>query len=158
MRLKNYSKHLLKPTLLCAVLSIAQTSPLLNISPPAQLVIKKGGTARVKVTASLNEGFHLNSNTPPEDYLIPLSLKWVPGSVEAGDVIYPKAQQLKVPFDPKPLSVLTGKFEITTTFKTSATATVGPSTVTGKLRYQACNDKSCFPPKTLEVKLPVEVQ
>ena len=28
----------------------------------------------------------------------------------------------------------------------------------GKLRYQACNNKACFPPKTVEVKLPVQVQ
>jgi Disulphide bond corrector protein DsbC len=158
MQLKNYSKHLLKPTLLCALLAIGQTSPQLSVTPPDQLVIKRGATAAVKVTATLNEGFHLNSHTPPEDYLIPLSLKWAPGSVEAADVVYPPAQPLKVPFDPKPLSVLTGKFEITTKFKTAAGAAVGPSTITGKLRYQACNDKACFPPKTLEVKLPVEVQ
>jgi hypothetical protein len=158
MQLKNYSKHLLKPTLLCAILAIAQTNPQLSITPPDQLIIKRGATATVKVTATLSEGFHLNSHTPPEDYLIPLSLKWAPGAVEAADVVYPPPQALKVPFDPKPLSVLTGKFEIATKFKTAAGAAVGPSAVTGKLRYQACNDKSCFPPKTLEVKLPVEVQ
>jgi hypothetical protein len=77
----------------------------LAVTPPEQLVIKRGATAAVKVTATLNEGFHLNSHTPPEDYLIPLSLKWAPGSVEAADVVYPPAQQLKLPFDPKPLSV-----------------------------------------------------
>jgi hypothetical protein len=158
MQLKDYSKHLLKLTLPCALLAVAQTSPQLNITPPEQLTIKQGATATVKVTATLNEGFHLNSHTPPEEYLIPLTLKWAPGSVEAVDVVYPAPQSLKVPFDPKPLSVLTGKFEITTKFKTAAGATTGPGTIVGKLRYQACNDKSCFPPKTLEVKLPVEVR
>ena len=75
-----------------------------------------------------------------------------------GEVAYPKPQMVKVPFQEKPLSVLTGKFELSTQFKVPADASVGPATVTGKLRYQACNDKSCFPPKTLEVKVPVEVQ
>jgi hypothetical protein len=28
----------------------------------------------------------------------------------------------------------------------------------GKLRYQASNNSMCFPPKTVDVKLPVEVQ
>ncbi len=110
----------------------------------------------VKVVAFLSDGFHLNSHTPAEDYLIPLSLKWTAGALEAGEITYPKAQMVKVPFQAKPLSALTGKFEIVTQFK--AGATVGPSTVMGKLRYQACNDKSCFPPKTVDVKVPVEVQ
>jgi len=32
------------------------------------------------------------------------------------------------------------------------------SILPGKLRYQACNNTMCFPPKTVDVKLPVEVQ
>jgi len=34
---------------------------------------------------------------------------------------------------------------------------VGPAVMTGKLRYQACNDRMCLAPKTLDVSLPVEV-
>jgi hypothetical protein len=158
MRLKNYSRHLLKLTLPCAFFLAAQSSPQLAVTPPEQVTVKRGSAATVKVTAALSDGFHLNSHTPAEDYLIPLSLKWAPGAVEAGDIVYPKPQMLKVPFSEKPLSVLTGKFEITTQFKAAASAAPGPATVTGKLRYQACNDKSCFPPKTLDVKVPVEVQ
>lgn len=120
--------------------------------------MKRGVTANVKVTATLSDGFHLNSHTPAEDFLIPLTLKWVAGPVEQGEVAYPKPQMVKVPFQEKPLSVLTGKFELVTPFKIPANASVGLVTVTGKLRYQACNDKSCFPPKTLDVKVPVEVQ
>jgi hypothetical protein len=167
MRLKNYLKRpLSKPRLLLSTLlalapieaTLWAQSPQLAVTPPEQVTVKRGGSATVKVSATLSEGFHLNSHTPAEDYLIPLTLKWAPGSVEAADVIYPKAQMVKVPFQEKPLSALTGKFEITTQFKAPATAALGPSTVIGKLRYQACNDKACFPPKTLDVKLPVEVQ
>jgi hypothetical protein len=131
----------------------------LAVTPPEQITVKRGATANVKVTATLSDGFHLNSHTPAESFLIPLTLKWAADpSVEAGEVAYPKPQMVKVPFQEKPLSVLTGKFELVTSFKVPAGASVGPVTVTGKLRYQACNDKSCFPPKTLDVKVPVEVQ
>jgi len=128
------------------------------VTPPEQITVKRGATATVKVTATLSDGFHLNSHTPAENFLIPLTLKWTPGSVEAGEVVYPKPQMVKVPFQEKPLSVLTGKFELDTPFKAPANASVGPMIVIGKLRYQACNDKSCFPPKTVDVKVPVEVQ
>ncbi len=159
MPLKNYSKHLLRLTLPgCIFLLSAQTSPQLAVTPPEQITVKRGATATVKVTATLSDGFHLNSHTPAEDFLIPLTLKWAAGPVEAGEVTYPKPQTVKVPFQEKPLSVLTGKFELATQFKVPAGASPGPVIVTGKLRYQACNDKSCFPPKTLDVKVPVEVQ
>jgi Thiol:disulfide interchange protein DsbD, N-terminal len=159
MRLKNYSKHLLQLLLpSCIFLLSAQTSPQLAVTPPEQITVKRGATATVKVTATLSDGFHLNSHTPAEDFLIPLTLKWALGAVVPGEVAYPKPQMVKVPFQEKPLSVLTGKFELSTPFKVPADAPVGPTTVTGKLRYQACNDKSCFPPKTLDVKVPVEVQ
>ena len=52
----------------------------------------------VKLTATLNAGFHLNSHTPTEDYLIPLTLKWE-GPLEAVDVVYPKPQMEKYSFD-----------------------------------------------------------
>jgi uncharacterized protein len=136
----------------------AQSSPTLNVMPPDQVTAKRGSTVTVKVSAGLSDGFHLNSNTPQESYLIPLTLKWTDGALVSPEVHYPAPQMLKVPFSEKPLSVLTGKFEITTKFKVPPTAPEGPSTIAGKLRYQACNDKSCFAPKTLDVKIPVEVK
>jgi len=119
---------------------------------------KRGSMAQVRLHVLLKPGFHVNSNTPSEDYLIPLKLTWTPAPLDSPMVSYPKPQMEKYSFSDKPISVFTGDFELNTTFKVPANATVGASVVTGKLRYQACNDKSCFPPKTLEVKLPVQVQ
>ncbi|MGH9718619.1 MAG: protein-disulfide reductase DsbD domain-containing protein, partial [Bryobacteraceae bacterium] len=48
-------------------------------------------------------------------------------------------------------------FEVTTKFRVPATAMSGPGQIAGKLRYQACNDKVCLPPKTIDVKVPVVV-
>jgi hypothetical protein len=35
---------------------------------------------------------------------------------------------------------------------------VGPGAAVGQLKYQACNDKMCFQPKTIEVTVPYAVQ
>ena len=136
----------------------AQNSPVLTVTPPAQTVVKRGATVDLKLAASLNEGFHANSNTPAESYLIPLKLTWTPGPLQVVSVQYPKPHVQKYEFSEKLLSVVTGKFEITTRFKAPANASAAPAVMTGKLRYQACNDKACFPPKTVDVKLPVEIQ
>ena len=128
------------------------------LTAPDLLVIKKGQTASAKITATLNEGIHANSHTPSEPNLIPLSLTWNTGPLEAVSTVYPKASMEKYAFSPTPISVVTGAFTITTKFKTAPKAEAGHETVVGKLRYQACNNNACFPPKTVEVKLPVTIQ
>lgn len=131
---------------------------MLGVKPPALLVIKKGATATVKLAATLNEGFHTNSHTPSEPNLIPLTLTWQPGPLEAVSTVYPVPQLEKYSFSPTPISVVSGAFALSTKFKVSAKAEPGAATMVGKLRYQACNNESCFPPKTVEVKLPVTIK
>jgi hypothetical protein len=156
MALRNYWKLLSATTaLLLTNLALAQT-PALTLKPPVGVVVKKGATIDVKLSATLNEGFHLNSHTPTEDYLIPLTLKWE-GPLEEVDTVYPKPQMEKYSFDDKPLSVLTGQFPLVTKFKAPASAAPGPVTLNGKVRYQACNNTMCFAPKTVPVTLTVQV-
>jgi Disulphide bond corrector protein DsbC len=131
---------------------------ILSVEPPQAVPAKRGATAVARLKVSLQSGYHVNSNTPSDEYLIPLKLTWTPGPLESPSVSYPKPQMEKYEFSDKPLSVLTGNFELNTTFKVPANAPVGPSVMAGKLRYQACNNKACFPPKTADVKLPVQVQ
>jgi len=30
--------------------------------------------------------------------------------------------------------------------------------INGKLRYQACNEKECLQPKTLDVQIPIDIE
>ena len=62
-------------------------------------------------------------------------------------MVFPKPQMEKYEFSDKPLSVFTGDFDLTAKFKVPAAASQGPGIMLGKLRYQACNNNSCFPPK-----------
>jgi len=120
---------------------------------------KRGAAVQAKIPLVVDAGFHVNSNAPNEEYLIPLKLTWkATGALEAGQVVYPKPVQEKYEFSEKPLSVFTGKFEVTANFKVAANAPAGPGVAAGQLRYQACNDKACFPPKTIEVSVPYSVQ
>jgi hypothetical protein len=141
--------------LVSSPLSFAQSNQL-SVAPPDKITAKSGSTAQVKLSAQVRAGFHVNSNTPNEDFLIPLKLTWS-GVLETAEIVYPKPQSEKYPFSEKPLSVYTGDFEILTRFKVPAAAASGPGVVSGKLRYQACNDRMCFPPKTVDISLPIEV-
>lgn len=144
--------------LLCLPL-LAQSSGHLKLGELPKVAGKRGAAVQATIPLAVDPGFHVNSNAPNEQYLIPLKLTWKStGALEAGAIVYPKPLQEKYEFSEKPLSVFTGKFGVIANFKVAANAPAGPGVAAGLLRYQACNDKMCFPPKNIEISLPYSVQ
>jgi hypothetical protein len=142
-----------------STLAFAQTpqTNVLTYTPPKTVTAKAGGTAEAALSLKLDANYHVNSNTPSNPYLIPLRLTWNPGPLETVEVVFPTPRTEKFGFSETPLSVFTGDFEIVTRFKVASTAALGSGTLTGKLHYQACNDRTCLSPKTIEVTLPIEI-
>ena len=130
---------------------------VLSVAPLRKVTVPAKGTADASVSVQLRDGYHVNSNMPSDDYFIPLRLTWNPGPVEAVSVTFPKPQMEKLAFSEKPVSIFTGNFEVVTKFKAAHGAAPGQNVVTGKLRFQACNDRMCLPPRTVDLSLPVEV-
>lgn len=122
------------------------------------MTIHRGGEADFTLKADLQPGFHVNSNMPGDDYLIPIKLTWNKEPLEAGPVMYPKPQMETLSFSANPISVYTGTFEIGTHFKAPPTAMPGMAFMNGKLRYQACNNKECLPPRTVDVHVTLDIQ
>jgi hypothetical protein len=146
--------------LLCLPSLWAQSSTgYLTVGTTSKVVGSRNASVQAKIPVSVQTGFHVNSNKPSEEYLIPLKLTWTStGSLEAGEVVYPKPSQEKYEFAEKPLSVLTGTFELVANFKVAGHASAGPGAAAGKLRYQACNNRACFPPKTVDVTVSYQIQ
>jgi hypothetical protein len=136
----------------------AQTSPTLTVASVPTVKVRKGSVAAVTLKAMLPPGFHANSNTPSDEYLIPLVLKWTGGPLAVDGITYPKGSLEKYSFSPKPLSVVTGEFSISTKFKVPGDAPNGPAAQNGTLRYQACNDHMCFAPKSVPVSVTLEIE
>ena len=112
-----------------------------------------------KIPVTVKQGYHVNSNKPADEYLIPLKVTWKStGALEGGEIVYPKPSLEKYPFSETPLSVYTGSFDLTAHFKVSDKAAAGPGVAVGQLRYQACDDKACYPPKNVEFNLSYQVQ
>jgi hypothetical protein len=135
----------------------AQTSALLTAAPLQKVTARRGATVEARVVLQLRSGYHANSNTPNEDYLIPMRLKWEPGALAAGEIVFPKPESRKYAFSSKPVSVFSGEFQVTTKFKVEPNAAAGPGVAIGKLRYQACSEDTCYRPATLEIRLPYEI-
>lgn len=112
----------------------------------------------MRLKAELKPGYHVNSNSPNDEFLIPLKLTWPKEPLDPEQVAYPKPQMEKFDFSEKPVSLFSGNFEIVTRFKAPASATPGLAVIAGKLRYQACNSKECLPPRTMDVRFTADIQ
>jgi hypothetical protein len=97
------------------------------------------------------DGFHVNSHTPKSEMLIATTLTLQPADgVKEGKLEYPAGQPYAFPFDPSDkLDVYAGEFMV----KLPVVATAGEHTVVGSLKYQACDNSSCYPPMTVPVKV-----
>jgi len=160
MRLNSFCRAALLLSLLITTAGLAQNNGYLTIGEPSKVAGKRNATVQSKIPVSVKEGYHVNSNTPSEEYLIPLKLTWTAtGALEGGTVTYPKPLQEKFDFsEGKPISVYMGNFELVANFKVAASAPAGPGIAAGKLKYQACSNKACYPPKTIDVNVPYQVQ
>ena len=60
---------------------------------------KRNAALQVKIPLVVKDGYHVNSNQPSEEYLIPLKLTWTEmGALEGGTVTYPKPALEKYEF------------------------------------------------------------
>ncbi len=126
-----------------------------SIATPQTLAIKRGDTATQDLRVALKSGFHVNSDKPKDEFLIPLKLTWT-GPLLTKKIVYPKPEEVKVGNDV--LNVFTGDFDIRTEFAAPAQVQAGMVLMEGKLHYQACDNQSCKRPATATVRLPVTIQ
>jgi thiol:disulfide interchange protein DsbD len=129
-----------------------------NVGAPEKLVGKRDQVVTADFVIQVKSGYHVNSNTPADEYLIPLKFTWNEDVVKVQEVVYPKPKMEKFDFSTKPVSVFDGDFKTQAKFKINPTAPQGLTHLNGKLRYQACNDRMCLPPRTLDVKIPLEIR
>jgi hypothetical protein len=120
---------------------------------PEQVSVPAGKASAVALHFRVAQGFHINSHTPKEDYLIPTTFSIPADSdVQLASATYPAGTEFTLPLDPTTkLSVYTGEFEI----QARIVAQHGNHLVQASLRYQACDNSVCLPPKTIAVPIDV---
>src|SRR5688500_33302 len=92
------------PMLVLATLP-AQISNVLTVDAP-KLLAKRNQIATAEIAVQLRSGFHVNSNTPADPYLIPLKFTWIDTpNLQPVEVVFPKPHMEKYEFSEKPLSV-----------------------------------------------------
>jgi hypothetical protein len=108
-------------------------------------------TQTVELRFRVDPGFHINSHTPKDELLIPTELKLDSANgVNVQGEQYPKGSAFRLTVGAgETLDVYQGEFRVSVRL----TAGQGASLLTGSLRYQACDNAACFPPRTLPIRV-----
>jgi thiol:disulfide interchange protein DsbD len=142
-------------TLLTAVSAFAQIdfSGGVDAGPKVTLAgavhERTGDDVKGVVTATILPGWHINSAKPLDEFAIATELTLDAENVAAQ---YPQHQLKAFAFSSgKQLAVYEGEIQIPFTAKLKSGATA----IAASLRYQACNDNVCLPPKTASASISV---
>lgn len=122
--------------------------------------VEGGKPQVVELRFRVEPGFHINSHAPKDELLIPTVLKLDSASgVKVAGEEYQKGSAFRLSVGSaagsgETLDVYQGEFRVSV----RVVAPKGASTLTGLLRYQACDNAACFPPKTLPVSVAVTAE
>lgn len=120
--------------------------------------IYPGTEFKIAVKVDVQETWHINSDKPKEDFLIPtdLTLSDLNG-FQLTKEVYPEAKEYTFSFSETPLSVLEGEFFIGALIKVDTSVIPGKYRLVINLDYQACNNQSCLAPTSVSDTLEIEI-
>jgi len=121
--------------------------------------VKKGRLTQAVILVEIPAGLHLQANKPLDKFLVPTKLDVeAPREWKVGTVSYPRPVIRQLKFSKTPVAVYEGKVLLRFNVTVPANYAGGSADIKGKLRFQACNDDSCFPPITREVKMWLNIE
>jgi len=117
-----------------------------------------GGTCRIAVVLQTEPGWHINANPVRPSFLIPttVTLRSKHGTQLAG-LVYPDPDRLTVQGIDEPVLVYEGRTILYGRLRVPTEAASQVEELHFEVRYQACNDRICEPPKTLSLEAQVPV-
>jgi hypothetical protein len=160
-----------KILLLSFVNALLIASPPLSSAQPEQQVVeargfvsrdavRPGETFKVAVILKVQAGYHINDNSPLDEFMIPTILAVADHpDFEVVEVYYPRGRRARFSYSEAELVVYEGEAVLGALVKAKPDLAAGPRVLKCALSYQACNNESCLPPKEIafEVAVPVAV-
>jgi Disulphide bond corrector protein DsbC len=133
--------------------------PSVKMAPAPLATVVQGKPSTVPLIFRVANGYHINSNQPRSEFLIPTVLKVeATTDIVIGKITYPEGQDMSFAFDPtEKLSVYSGDFGIDVLVRPMHSAQTGKYVLRGTLKYQACDNASCYPPRQLPVSFEVKI-
>jgi thioredoxin:protein disulfide reductase len=120
--------------------------------------VRPGGVVRAVIKLAIEPSWHVNSNQPLEDFLIPTTVELTPGTpATLRRAYFPAPETVKLTFSEKPMAVYSGTIRVGIEVEVAADAPAGPLALAGVVVSQACNDEMCLPPAEATFSIPIAV-
>lgn len=119
--------------------------------------VQAGKEFEIKFQIKIQNGWHINSNKPLDEFLIASKVSIKDKNFELVKVDYPKAKEIKLEISDKPVSVFDGTENFKITLRTKNDLTAGEYKLPIYFYYQGCNNESCMPPNEVSTEVLVKV-
>src|SRR6476469_8433764 len=138
---------------------LERTKTWVSMAPAALTNMGRGSSGMVQLQFRVASGFHINSNQPKQEYLKKTELKLdAPTDIAVVKVKYPAGEDRSFSFDPsEKLNVYSGDFAVDVTVRPLKTVLPAKYAVHGTLKYQACDNAACYPPKQMPISFEIKV-
>ena len=142
-----------------SILTSKTNPPRVTAAAVAPVTVTAGKESRVEMQFTVGRGYHVNSNKPKSELLIPTKVSLNPPTdILISSITYPEGKDLSFPFAPdEKLNVYTGNITVSALVRADKTTPPGRYRVHGQLKYQACDDRACYPPAQVPVAFDVKV-
>ena len=133
--------------------------PVVSMAPAPLVTITQGKASSVPLSFRVTRGYHINSNKPKSEFLIPTALKiGAATDIVIGGTTYPDGHDMSFAFAPdEKLNVYTGDFELEVSVRPLRSVQPGKYVMRGNLKYQACDNSACYPPQQLPISFDVRI-
>lgn len=120
--------------------------------------VRRGSTARGTVVLAIPSELHVNSNKPRSEYAIPTTVRVSSAGVRVGPVSFPRGTDRKFQFSENLINVYEGTIFFPFTVTVPRTYKGNTVTVKAVVRYQACTDEVCYPPRSRTIDITARVR
>lgn len=133
--------------------------PTVTVAPVPLVTAIQGRSAIVPISFRVASGYHINSNRPKSEFLIPTVLKIdAITDIAVTKITYPEGKDMSFAFAPdEKLNVFAGDFTVAVRVRPLRDVQKGKYAVRGTLKYQACDNAACYPPRQLPILFEVKI-
>ncbi|MBN2184019.1 MAG: thioredoxin fold domain-containing protein [Candidatus Krumholzibacteriota bacterium] len=133
--------------------NLVSAEPLISIS-----LFHPGSTAYLALKTTVKEGWHINSNSPLDKFLIPTVLETnLPEGIEVTGIFYPEPDLQRLEFSESNMSLYHGTIVIGAALKVGKETAPGEYDISVVLKYQGCNNLTCLEPSSIIISTRIRV-
>ena len=124
-----------------------------ELTPLVESDAAPGAPVRAALQVRIPDGFHVQSDAPRDPTLIPTVLTFdAPDGVKVTEIVFPQATDFKQIGQAQPLPSSSTSSRLASVSRSPSTVAGRSTRGAGHLRYQACDDRLCYPPVTADVR------